>query len=230
LRVDDNNTGPRPVEIVGVVGDVKQDSLEGDPAFDVYIPMAQVHEDNVGTITNSHYWIIKARADRRSLESALLSELKKIDRDAATSNIRTMNEFLSESIAPRRFSLRLLTGFSGAALLLAVMGIYGTISYSVRQRTPEIGVRLALGAQQSQVFRLILGHGLKIITVGLVLGLAGAFALSRLIRGLLFNVTPSDPLTFVLVSAILFFIAMLAAALPARRATRVDPLIALRNE
>jgi len=85
--------------------------------------MAQVHEDNVGTITNSHYWIIKARADRRSLESALLSELKKIDRDAATSNIRTMNEFLSESIAPRRFSLRLLTVFSGAALLLAVMGI-----------------------------------------------------------------------------------------------------------
>jgi len=141
-----------------------------------------------------------------------------------------MNEFLSESIAPRRFSLRLLTVFSGAALLLAVMGIYGTISYSVRQRTPEIGVRLALGAQQSQVFRLILGHGLKIITVGLVLGLAGAFALSRLIRGLLFNVTPSDPLTFVLVSAILFFIAILAAALPARRATRVDPLIALRNE
>jgi putative ABC transport system permease protein len=230
LRVDDNNTGPRPVEIVGVVGDVKQDILEGDAAFDVYIPMAQVHEDNVGTITNSHYWIIKARADRRSLESTLLSELKKIDRDAATSNIRTMNEFLSESIAPRRFSLRLLTVFSVAALLLAVMGIYGTISYSVRQRTPEIGLRLALGAQQSQVFRLILGHGLKIITVGLVLGLVGAFALSRLIRGLLFNVTPSDPLTFVLVSAILFFISMLAATVPARRATRVDPLIALRNE
>lgn len=230
LRVDDNNTGPRPVEVVGVVGDVKQDSLEGEPAFDIYIPMAQVHEDNVGAITNSHYWVIKARADRRSLESAVLSELKKIDRDAATSNIRTMSEFLSDSIAPRRFSLRLLTIFSVAALLLAVMGIYGTVSYSVRQRTPEIGVRLALGAQQSQVFRLILGHGLKIITIGLILGLAGAFALSRLIRGLLFNVTPSDPLTFVLVSAILFFIAMLAAALPARRATRVDPLIALRNE
>jgi putative ABC transport system permease protein len=230
LRVDDNNTGPRPVEVVGVVGDVKQDSLEGDPAFDIYIPMAQVHEDNAGAITNSHYWVVKARADQRSLESALLGELKKIDRDAATSNIRTMNDFLSDSIAPRRFSLRLLTIFSVAALLLAVMGIYGTVAYSVRQRTPEIGVRLALGAQQSQVFRLILGHGLKIITLGLILGLAGAFALTRLIRGLLFNVTPSDPVTFVFVSAILFFIAMLAAALPARRATRVDPLIALRNE
>lgn len=230
LRVDDNNTGPRPVEIVGVVGDVKHDGLEGDPAFDIYIPMAQVHEDNAGTITNSHYWVIKARAEQHSLEVALLNELKKIDRDAATSNIRTMNDFLSDSIAPRRFSLRLLTVFSAAALLLAVMGIYGTVAYSVRQRTPEIGVRLALGAQQSQVFKLILGHGLKIITLGLVLGLAGAFALSRLIRGLLFNVTPSDPLTFVLVSALLFFVAMIAAAIPARRATRVDPLIALRNE
>lgn len=228
LRVDDNNTGPRPVEVVGVVGDVKQDSLEGDRAFDIYIPMAQVHEDNVGTITNSHYWVI--RSQRGSMESAFLTELQKIDRDAATSNIRTMNDFLSDSIAPRRFSLRLLTIFSVAALLLAVMGIYGTVAYSVRQRTPEIGVRLAVGAQQSQVFRLILGHGLKIITLGLVLGLAGAFALTRLIRGLLFNVTPSDPLTFVFVSAILFLIAMLAAALPARHATRVDPLIALRNE
>jgi putative ABC transport system permease protein len=230
LRVDDNNTGPRPVEIVGVVGDVKHDGLEADPAFDIYIPMAQVHEDNVGTITNTQYWVIRSRTERGSLESTLLSELKKIDRDAATSNIRTMNDYLSDSIAPRRFSLRLLTIFSVAALLLAVTGIYGTVSYSVRQRTPEIGVRLALGAQQSQVFRLILGHGLKIIIVGLVLGLAGALALSRLIRGLLFNVTPSDPLTFVLVSAILFFVAMLAASVPARRATRVDPLIALRNE
>lgn len=230
LRVDDNNTGPRPVEIVGVVGDVKHEGLEGDPAFDIYIPMAQVHEDNVGAITNSHYWVIKARADRRSLEVALLSELKKIDRDAATSNIRTMDEFLSDSIAPRKFSLRLLTIFSAAALLLAVMGIYGTVAYSVKQRTPEIGVRLALGAQQSQAFRLILGHGFRIVVLGLVLGLAGAFALSRLIRGLLFNVTPNDPLTFVLVSAILFFVAMLAASVPARRATRVDPLIALRDE
>lgn len=230
LRVDDNNTGPRPIEIVGVVGDVKHDGLEGEPSFDIYIPMAQVHEDNVGTITNNHYWVVKARSDQRSLEPALLSELKKIDRDAATSNIRTMNEFLADSIAPRKFSLRLLTIFSAAALLLAVTGIYGTVSYSVRQRTPEIGVRLALGAQQSQVFRLILGHGLKIIALGLILGLAGAFALSRFIRGLLFNVTPDDPLTFILVSATLFVVAMLAAGIPARRATRVDPLIALRNE
>ena len=230
LRVDDNNTGPRSVEVVGVVGDVKQESLESDPAFDIYIPMAQVHEDNVGSIANSHYWVIKSRGERRSLESAFLSELQKIDRDAATSNIRTMNDYLSDSIAPRQFSLRLLTIFSVVALLLAVTGIYGTVAYSVTQRTPEIGVRLALGARHVQVFRLILGQGLRVIVLGLMIGLVGAFALSRVIRGLLFNVTPSDPLTFVLVSAILFFVAMIAASIPARRATRVDPLIALRNE
>jgi len=230
LHVDDNNTGPRPIEVVGVVGDVRQDSLEGEAAFDIYIPMAQVHEDNVDTITNSHYWVIRSTVQQRSLEAAFMGELQKIDRDAATSNIRTMNDFLSESIAPRRFSLRLLTIFSVAALLLAVTGIYGTVSYSVRQRTPELGVRLALGAQHAQVFRLILGQGLKVIVLGLSIGLVGAFALSRVIRGLLFNVTPSDPLTFLLVSAVLLVVATIAAIVPARRATRVDPLIALRNE
>lgn len=230
LRVNDNNTGPRPLEIVGVIGDVKQDSLEGRPAFDIYIPMAQVHGDNVDSITNSHYWVIRSRVERRSLESAFLSELQKIDRDAATSSIRTINDFLADSVAPRKFSLRLLTIFSVAALLLAVTGIYGTVAYSVTQQTPEIGVRLALGARHVQVFKLILGQGLKVISLGLALGLVGAFGLSRVIRGLLFNVTPNDAMTFVLVSAIIFFVAMIAAAVPARRVTKVNPLIALRNE
>jgi len=230
VKVDDNNTGPRPVEIVGVVGDVKHEGLESDSVFDIYIPMAQVHPDNVRSIADSHYWVLRSHAERRALESAFLGELQKIDRDAATSSIRTMDDFLADSIAPRKFSLRLLTLFSVAALLLAVTGIYGTVSYAVTQRTPEIGVRLALGARHSQVFKLILGQGFKAIALGLAIGLAGALALSRVIRGLLFNVTPSDPLTFILVSAILLLVALVAAALPAHRATGVDPLIALRNE
>ncbi|HET6974678.1 MAG TPA: ABC transporter permease [Pyrinomonadaceae bacterium] len=230
LRVDDNNTGPRPIEIAGVVGDVRQESLEADPVFDIYIPMAQVHADNVDSITNSHYWLIRSHVPQHSLETAFLSELQKIYRDAATSNIRTMNDFLSDSVAPRKFSLRLLTIFSAVALLLAVTGIYGTVSYSVRQRTPELGVRLALGAQHAQVFRLILGQGLKVIVLGLAIGVVGAFALSRVIRGLLFNITPTDQLTFLLVSALLLVVATVAAGLPARRATKVNPLIALRNE
>jgi putative ABC transport system permease protein len=230
IRIDDNNTGPRPVEISGIVGNVKQLNLESDQTFDIYIPMAQIHEDNVGMITNSQYWVVRSTAVSRSLEKAFLDELQKVDHDVATSNMRTMEDYLSESVAPRRFSLRLLTIFSIAALLLAVTGIYSVVSYTVTQRTPEIGIRLALGAGRGQVFRLILGHGVRVVFMGIVLGLLAALALSRVIRSLLFGVTPSDPLTFVFVSALLTVVALTACIIPAQRATKVDPLIALRNE
>lgn len=230
LNVDDNNTGPRPLEIAGIVGDVKQLGLEGDQAFDIYIPMAQVHEDNIGSITNSQYWVVRSTAGSRSLEKAFAGELQKIDRDAATSNVKTLEEYLSESVAPRRFSLQILTIFSVAALLLAVTGIYGLVSQTVTQRTPEIGIRLALGAGPPQVFRLILGQGIKVVLPGIGLGWAGSLATTRVIRTLLFGVTPSDPLTFVFVSVMLFVVALIACSIPARRATQVDPLIALRNE
>lgn len=230
INVDDNNTGPRPVEIVGVVGNVKQLGLENDQSFDVYIPMAQLHEDNVGAITNSQYWVIRSTTENRSVEKAFLAELQKVDRDAATSNVRTMDDYLADSVAPRRFSLRILTTFSIAALLLAVTGIYGVVSYTVTQRTPEIGIRLALGAGRTQVFRLILGQGVRVVLIGILLGVAGALALSRVVRGLLFGITPVDPPTFLFVSALLIVVALIACGIPARRATKVDPLIALRNE
>ncbi len=230
LNVDDNNTGSRQVEIAGIVGNVKQLSLESDHAFDIYIPMAQVHEDNVGAITNSQYWVIRSTAESRSLEKAFPGELQKIDRDAATSNIKTLEEYLSESVAPRRLSLQILTIFSLAALLLAVTGIYGVVSYTVTQRTPEIGIRLALGARRAQVFRLILSQGIKVVLLGLGLGLVGSLAATRVIRTLLFEVTPGDPLTFVFVSVVLIVVALAACSIPAQRATRVDPLISLRNE
>jgi putative ABC transport system permease protein len=230
ISIDDNNTGPRPVEISGVVGNVKQLSLESDQTFDIYIPMEQIHEDGVGMVTNSQYWIVRSKAESRSFETAFLGELQKVDRDVATSNIRTMEAYLSDSVAPRIFSLRILSFFSVAALLLAVTGIYGVVSYTVTQRTPEIGIRLTLGAGRVQVFRLILGQGVRVVFMGIVLGLFAALALSRVIRSLLFGVTPSDPLTFVFVSALLTVVALTACTIPARRATKVDPLIALRNE
>jgi len=230
INIDDNNTGPRPVEISGIVGNVKQLGLESDQTFDIYIPLAQIHEDNVGMVTNSQYWVVRSKAENRSLETALLRELQKIDRDVATSDVKTMEDYLSDSVAPRRFSLRLLTVFSIAALLLAVTGIYGVVSYTVSQRTPEIGIRLALGAGRVQVFRLILGQGIRVVFLGIALGLAGALAITRVIRSLLFGVTPSDPLTFAFVSALLTVVALTACSIPARRATKVDPLIALRNE
>jgi len=230
INIDDNNTGPRPVEITGVVGNVRHQNLETPETLDIYIPLAQIHEDNIGMITNSQYWVIRSKGEGQSVESNLLKELQKIDREVATSNIRPMEDYLSESVAPRRFSLRILTIFAIAALLLAVTGIYGVVSYNVSQRTSEIGIRLALGAGRARIFRLILGQGVGVVFLGLALGLGGAFALTRLIRTLLFGVAPTDPPTFVFVSLILLVVALIACSLPARRATKVDPLVALRNE
>jgi putative ABC transport system permease protein len=230
INIDDNNVGPRPVEIVGVVGNVKHLSLESAPTFDIYVPMAQVHEDGVNLITNTHYWIVRSKADSRAIEVGFRRELQGIDRDVASSNVKTVEEYLSDSMAPRKFSLRVLTIFAAAALLLAATGIYGVVSYTVTQRTPEIGIRLALGARRTNVFRLILGQGLRVVLVGVGLGALGAFAMTRVIRTLLFGVTPTDTITFVVVSLTLVLVALLACSVPARRATKVDPLIALRNE
>ena len=230
INIDDNNTGPRPLEIAGVVGNVKHNNLEDEETFDIYIPFVQVHEDNVGMITNSQYWVVRSAVDGPPVQSGFLEELRKVDRDVATSDIRPLGDYLSESVAPRRFAVRVLTIFSLAALLLAVTGIYGVVSNTVTQRTPEIGIRIALGASRHRIFRMILSHGLTVVSVGLAIGLAGALALTRLIRILLFGVTPTDPLTFIFVSALLLVVALLACSFPARRATKVDPLTALRYE
>lgn len=230
INIDDNNTGPRPVEIVGVVGDVKHLGLESEPTVDIYVPIAQTHEDGVGIVTNSHDWVVRLKTDSQAVEGAFRRELQAVDRDVATANVRTLEDYISDSVAPRRFNLRVLTIFSLAALLLAATGIYGIVSYTVTQRTPEIGIRLALGAGRTSVFRLILGQGLKVVLLGLALGLVGALALTRVIRSLLFGVTPNDAFTFVVVSVVLILVALIACILPARRATKVDPLIAMRNE
>jgi len=230
VNIDDNNTGPRPVEIVGVVGDVKHLSLESGSTFDIYTPIAQTHEDQVGLTTNSHYWVVRLTRNGQAFEADFRRELHEVDHDAATSNIRTLDDYIADSVAPRKFNLRILTIFAIAALLLAATGVYGIVSYTVTQRIPEIGIRIALGAGRTSVFRLILGHGLKVVFAGVGLGLAGALALTRLIRSLLFGVTPSDPLIFAIVSLVLILVALIAGSIPARRAANVDPLVALRNE
>jgi putative ABC transport system permease protein len=230
INIDDNNVGPRPFEIVGVVGNVKHFSLEEGPTFDVYLPMSQIHEDALGSVTNNHYWIVRSKIDSAALGAAFLCELRNIDWEVATSNVKTLDDYLAESVGPRKFNLRVLTIFSVAALLLAATGIYGVVSYSVKQRTQEIGIRLALGAGRVNIFRMILAQGLKVVVAGVAVGALGAFAMMRVIRCLLFGVTPTDTITFIVVSLMLVLIALIACSAPARRATRVDPLIALRNE
>jgi putative ABC transport system permease protein len=153
-----------------------------------------------------------------------------VDKDQPVSDIRTMEDILSESMARQRFSMLLLGIFAAVALVLAAVGIYGVMSYSVAQRTREIGLRMALGAQRSDVLKLVVGEGLKLVLIGVVFGLVAAFILTRVMASLLFGVSATDPTTFVAISLVLISVAVLASYIPARRATRVDPMIALRYE
>lgn len=230
LSIDDNDQGPRLVEVVGVVGDVKHLSLEDVPVPHIYLPLRQLHEDGVVWMTNNQYWLIRSQVNPLNLASAVQREIRKVDPEVPASNIKTMDEYLSASVSPRRFNLWLLTVFAAAALVLATVGIYGVMSYMVAQRTREIGVRMALGAGRSDIFRMVIGHGMLLAAAGLAAGLLGALALSRLMSGLLYQVSTTDPATYILLTVFLLLVTLAACFLPARRATKVDPMIALRYE
>ena len=230
LRINDNNQGPRPVEVVGVVGDVKHISLDGEPAPHIYLPVHQTHEDGVVWLTNNQYWLLRTTVDPLSLSAAARREIQAVDQNAPASNIRAMEQYLAASVAPRRFNLRLLTIFAGAALILAATGLYGVISYVVAQRKRELGIRIALGARAGDVLKLVIGQGMALAIIGVALGLVAALALTRLMEGLLFGVSATDPLTFIMIALILTLVALLACYIPARRATKVDPLVALKYE
>ncbi|HEV2669303.1 MAG TPA: ABC transporter permease, partial [Blastocatellia bacterium] len=230
LLINDNNQGPRPVEIVGVVGDVKHLSLDGEPAPHIYLPIHQTHEDGVVWLTDNQYWLLRTAVDPLTLQAAVRREIQAVDREAPASNMRTMEQYLAASVAPRRFNLWLLTVFAGAALMLVATGLYGVISYGVAQRRHEIGIRMALGARDPDVLKLVIGQGIRLALVGVALGLLASLALTRVMEGLLFGVSATDPLTFMVIALLLMFVALLACYIPARRATKVDPLIARRFE
>ncbi|HEX8139998.1 MAG TPA: ABC transporter permease [Pyrinomonadaceae bacterium] len=230
VLVDDNNQGPRPVEIVGVVGDVKHLSLEDEPTPHIYLPLRQLHEDGVVWMTNNQYWLIRSQVSPLSLASAVQREIRKADPEVPASNIKTMEQYLSASVSARRFNLWLLSVFAATALVLATVGIYGVISYSVTQRRREIGIRMALGAQRSDILLMVVGHGMLLAVTGLASGLVGALALSRLMSGLLYQVSTTDPATYILLTFFLLLVTLAACLLPARRATKVDPTVALRYE
>jgi predicted permease len=230
LSIDDNNQGPRPVEVVGVVGDVKHLSLEDEPTPHIYLPLRQLHEDGVVWMANNQYWLIRSQVPPLTLAAAVQREIRKVDPEVPASNVKTMEQYLSASVSPRRFNLWLLTVFAIAALVIATVGIYGVMSYSVAQRTREIGVRMALGAQRSDILRMVVGHGMSLAVAGLAAGLVGALALSRLMGGLLYQVSTTDPATYILLTFFLLLVTLAACLVPARRATKVDPMIALRYE
>jgi putative ABC transport system permease protein len=214
---------PAWITIAGVVEDTRMYGLANPSRLEIYRPLAQGTPDDMDLI-------VKSRIEPASLTSSIRSVLKSIDRNQPISSISTMDQLLRDSVGSRRVTLILLGIFSALALVLAGIGIYGVISYSVAQRTQEIGIRMALGARREDVMRMILLQGARIAATGLAAGMTAAFVLTRYLEKLLFSVSPGDPATFAIVALVLALVALLACYIPARRTLRVDPLTALRYE
>jgi putative ABC transport system permease protein len=210
-------------EIVGIVGNVKVQDLKSEWTPESYGPYMQLP---IGSITI----LARAAHDPQSLAKPIAETIRSFDKDLPLYNVKTVEEYVDGTIAIPRFNTVLLGIFAGLAMVLTAVGLYGVISYSVAQRTHEIGVRMALGAQPSDMMRLVVGQGLRLALVGVGLGLAGAFALTRFLASLLFGVTSTDPASYVGVVCLLLGIVFLACYIPARRAMRVDPMVALRYE
>ncbi|MGH9822528.1 MAG: FtsX-like permease family protein, partial [Blastocatellia bacterium] len=221
-----NEEIPVWMTIIGVVGDIKHFGLDQpeEPAFyGLYEQLDQPWKRWM-------YLTIKSRDNPASIAGVVKSEVHKLDGQLPLTKIQPMNEVLSGSLAGQRFNTILLVVFAGVALLLATVGIYGVVSYSAAQRTHEIGIRMALGAHSSEILALVLKQGLILAISGVGLGLGSALATTRLMKGLLFGVTPTDPLTFATLSVLLVTMTLIASAVPAARASRVDPMTALRYE
>jgi putative ABC transport system permease protein len=219
-------------QIVGVAGDAKQMGLDQDALPTVFVPLAQLPDKLLAIIqafTPAHF-VVRTTVEPLSLSAALKREFAALDAALPLSRFRTMEQLTAHSIAQQRFNMLMVSLFALLGLLLAAVGIYGVMSYTVAQRTNEIGLRIALGAQTGDVMRLVLRQGLGLALAGAALGLAGALGLTRLLKSFLFGVTATDPLTFTAVAGGLVLVALLACYLPARRAARVDPLVALRYE
>jgi putative ABC transport system permease protein len=212
--------------IVGVVSDVRRSGKTGQINPQVYFPAAQTASYPV----RLSEFAFRSAGDPKQLVTAIQQQVWAIDKDLPVTNVRTYEEIISQSVSERRFQTMLLGLFASLALILAMVGIYGVISYSVSQRTPEIGIRMALGATRGGILRMVVGRAMLLIGVGIVVGGAGAFALSRYLKSLLFEVKPGDPWTYASIALLLAIVALAASLVPARRATRVDPMIALRYE
>jgi putative ABC transport system permease protein len=209
--------------IVGVVGNIRQESITDEAIPEMYLPFAQMPMNGMTVM-------VRTSSNPLTLVGAVRQEVLAIDNNQPISDVMTLAQRIDEVSAVSRSLMLLFTAFALVAMVLGAVGIYGIISYSVTQRTHEIGIRMALGARAGNVLSLIMKNGLTLVLAGIVIGVGGAFALTRFMTSLLFGVTPTDGVTFVVVSFVFFVISIVASLIPAVRATRVDPLVALRYE
>jgi putative ABC transport system permease protein len=223
-RIDMGFREGTPLEVIGVASDVRQTGLQADPYPGMFLPYSQ-YRSSVPLV-----FVLRSANDPSALAAAGRRELRQVDAQLPVYDVKTMNQVLYNVTARPRFLTFLLVVFAGIAVMLAAIGIYGIMSYTVAQATREIGIRAALGAQRLHLLRMVLSRGLKLTLIGIMLGVAGAFALTRLMSNLLFGVSATDPLTFAGVTALLVIVALLASYIAARRATKVDPLVSLRYE
>ncbi|HEX8091589.1 MAG TPA: FtsX-like permease family protein, partial [Blastocatellia bacterium] len=221
MSTDDEE--PALWEIVGIVGDVRHTSLDAEPAPEMYVPHSQQSWPFLTLV-------IRTSSEPMAMAEAARAQVLALDKDQPVSSIRSMEGMVSASIAQPRFYLLLLGIFAALALVLAAVGVYGVLSYSVTQRLHEIGIRMALGARPLDVIRLVVGQGLMLSLIGVAIGLIGAYVFTRLMSSMLYGVSATDPVTFAALAALLMAVALLASYIPARRATKVDPMIALRYE
>jgi ABC-type antimicrobial peptide transport system permease subunit len=220
-----------PRQIIGIAGNIRDGALNREPGPTMYIPYAQ-STDAINALNvrlTPLAWVVRTRGEPTALRAAIQEQLRQLC-GLPVSDVRTMSEVVSRSTSRQRFNMLLMSVFAGAALLLAVIGVYGLMAYSVQQRTQEIGIRMALGAETGHVRKMVLFQGMQFALLGVIVGTASAFGLARLMKTFLFGVEASDPLVFTLVPILLSLTALGAVWIPALRATRVDPAASLRCE
>jgi ABC-type antimicrobial peptide transport system permease subunit len=218
-------------QIIGVVANVHMDGLDSEPEPQMFIPQAQVPDaaNALNVALTPVAWIVRTQQTTQAMTNAVQEQLRQ-STGLPVTDVESMESIVSASVSRQRFNMWVMTVFGACALLLAAIGIYGLMAYSLQQRTQEIGIRLALGAQASQVRRMVVLQGMALALAGVVIGLGASFGMTRLITTLLFGVAARDPLVFAGVPAVLTAVALVAVVLPAQRASRVDPIIALRTE